>query len=160
MNDVEQASLNYYQSFACSEQWAEFLHALASELQAQMSPEENRAFFYVLGGRIAARMPLPGTATLEAFERSANERFRQIRWGWTQIRDVHSSLEIVHHCAPFRQAFGDAAMAWSSGLLEGVYSYWLKQLGAGQELQLRQVGHADAASDTLQFRFAHASLFM
>lgn len=160
MSDIEQTSLQYYQSSGCSAQWGDFLKTLASELDAQMSAEENRAFFYVLGARLADRLSLPQADTLEALEQSINVQLRSIRWGWTRIRDIHSSLEIVHACAPMRQAFGDAAMSWSGGVLEGLYAGWLKQLGAGDELQLRQVGQPEGPTDALRFRLAHPSLFV
>ena len=154
MSDIEQTSLLYYQSSDCSVQWGDFLKTLASELDAQMSAEENRAFFYVLGARLADRLSLPQADTLEALEQSINVQLRSIRWGWTRIRDIHSSLEIVHACAPMRQAFGDAAMSWSGGVLEGLYV----QAGNAKHRSALRPDRPDAAAVHLQRRAASTSL--
>lgn len=160
MSDIEQASLRYHAARACSEQWRDFLQVLAEELNQQMSADENRAFFYALGRKLAERMPLPEARNLEDLELHANERFAQTGWGFLKVRDAYSSLEFLHSCAPLRQAFGDAAMEWAGGLLEGLYASWVRQLGAGEELQLRQVGEPEGVTDTLCFRLAHPSLFL
>ena len=152
MNDIERGGLQYFASRACDPQWRLFLRTLADE-------EEIRAFFYVLGPRMAEADPIDPVETLEELEEAINRRLGDTGWGWVMIRDVHSSLEFVHSCAPLRAAFGDEAMSWSGALLEGMYAVWMKALGAGDELQLRQIGEAEGVVDTMRFRLAHPSLF-
>jgi hypothetical protein len=159
MSDVDQGSLQYFQSRACNSQWAGFLRALAEELMQQMPVEELRAFFFVIGGRIATQNPLPGGASLADLESNANAYFNKLDWGWVKVRDLQSSLEFAHSCAPLRQAFGDNALSWASGLLEGLYATWLRQVGAANQLELHQIGGAEGAVDTLRFRLAHPSYF-
>lgn len=159
MNDIERSALRFFAARACDRQWQLFLRTLADELNDQMDVEEIRAFCYVLGQRMAEASPIPEVETLDALEQVLNQRFGDMDWGWVMIRDVHSSLEFVHSCAPFRSAFGDAGMAWAGALLEGMYAIWLRQLGAGEELQLRQIGEAEGDADTMRFRLAHPSLF-
>lgn len=159
MNELEQGSLDYLAGRSCEPQWKDFLNALAAELNAQMPADELRAFFYVIGERIGNAQQVPVSDSLEQLQQALNNHFKSLGWGWMQIRDLHNSLEFVHSCAPLRAAFGDDAMEWCSALLEGMYGVWMRQLGAGQDLQLRQVGRAEGQVDTLRFRLAHPSLF-
>lgn len=160
MSDLDQGSLRYYGAQACDPQWKGFLSALASELNSQMPADELRAFFFVIGKRIAESNPVQVGESLEQLETNLNHYFRSSGWGWVKVQDLHTSLEFLHSCAPLRSAFGDAAMDWCPALLEGTYSVWMKQLGAGDDLQIRQVGQIEGASDTLRLRLAHPSLFI
>jgi len=160
MNETETGSLRYFMADAREPRWGGFLRVLSDELNDQMNVEEIRAFFYVLGKRLAEQSPLGNAESLEDLETGANAYFRQIGWGWMRVRDVQTSLELVHACAPLRSAFGDEGMAWAGALLEGLYSAWLHEIGAGDELTLRQIGDAEGAVDTLRFRLAHPSLFV
>jgi len=157
MSDLEQGSLNYFLSAPGDAQWADFLRVLSEELSEQMSSEEIRAFFVVLGCRIARRNPLQPGETLMDLEAAANDYLRRCSWGWMRVRDLNSSLEFLHSCAPLRQALGDAAMDWAPGLLEGLYSEWLKQVGADDNLVFQQLGRPEGLPDTLRFRLAHPS---
>lgn len=159
MSDIEEGSLQYFLSRICDGQWAGFLRALADELNEQMPPEELRAFFYVVGSRMARERPLPPGSTLGELERNVNDYFGSIGWGWARVRDLHSSLEFLHACAPLRQAFGDASVPWAGAVLEGIYATWLKQLGAAGQLELHQIGSVEGPADSLRFRLAHPSYF-
>ncbi|MDB5970702.1 MAG: hypothetical protein JWQ90_3152 [Hydrocarboniphaga sp.] len=160
MSDLEQGSLQYFHSRASHSLWLPLLRALADELNAQMPPEELRSFFFAIGGRIAAADPLPAGTSLADLERNANHWFGYAGWGWVKIRDLQSSLEFVHACAPLRQAFGDVALAWSPAVIEGIYAAWLKRLGASGPLELHQVGGVEGPVDVLRFRLAHPSYFV
>lgn len=159
MSDIEQGSVAYFLSRPVNPQWSDFLHSLAEELGEQMGAEEIRAFFTVLGRRIARRNPLAAGETLHDLERVINDYLARCDWGWMRVRDLNSSLEFLHSCAPLRRAFGDAALDWAPGLLEGLYSEWLKQSGAEESLVLQQLGRAEGVADTLRFRLAHPSQF-
>jgi hypothetical protein len=158
MSDIEQ-SLHYFQSRSASAQWTGFLRALATELEQHMPVEELRAFFFMVGTRMAENDPPPTGSNLADLESAANSYFAKLDWGWVKVRDLHSSLEFMHSCAPLRQAFGEQALAWTSGLLEGLYSSWLKKIGAGGELELHQIGGVEGPVDTFRFRLAHPSYF-
>lgn len=163
MLDVEQGSLSYLLSRPERSRWAGVLRALADELAAQMSPSEIRAFFAVLGRRWARSLPLASSlhrgSDLAAFESAANETLSAADWGWVRIRDLGSSVELQHSCAPLRSAFGDQAMEWAGGLLEGLYEEWLRGQGADRDLVLKQIGPAEGGADTLRFRLAAAEYF-
>lgn len=159
MLDIEQGSMDYLMSRPVDVRWAGFLAVLADELAAQMSAAEIKAFFAVLGRRWARRMPISAGNDLATLEAAANKAFSSCDWGWVRIRDLHNCVEFLHSCAPLRSAFGEAAMAWAPGLLEGVYAEWLREQGAGQGLVLKHVGRAEGALDTLRFRLAAADYF-
>jgi hypothetical protein len=159
MSTVELHSLEYFAARACDPQWKIFLRALADELGAQMPDTELRAFFHVIGGRIARQAPLPPGSSLADLEKNVNAYCAASGWGWLAVRDLSNSLEFQHSCAPLRAAFGDDALPWTSALLEGLYAEWVKQVGAGDQLELHQVGDAEGPTDTLRFRLAHPSLF-
>lgn len=159
MLDVEQGSLEYFLARPIDPRWSGFLRVLAEELSAQMPPAEIKAFFAVLGRRWAQKNPLPQGGDLKTFEREANVVFARQDWGWMRTRDLGNCIEFQHSCAPLRAAFGADAMGWSSGLIEGVYAEWLRELGAGNGLVLQQAGRAEGAADTLRFRLAAHDYF-
>lgn len=158
MSDIEEGSLRYLLGRTQPVQWQGFLSVLADELNAQMPAVELRAFFRALGHRLALKMPLAAGDTLASLEQRLNERLDASGWGWASIRDNGDSLDIQHSCAPLRQAFGNASAGWTGGLLEGLYSDWMKQAGAGDALELRQIGEAPGSCETYRFRLAHPSV--
>ena len=160
MLDVEQGSLSYFLSRPADGRWGGVLRALAEELAAQMSASEIRAFFAILGRRWARSMPLDKSDNLKDLEAAANKALSSADWGWVRVRDLGSSVEFQHSCAPLRSAFGADAMEWASGLLEGLYEEWLRAQGAERNLVLRQVGRAEGAADTVRFRLATADYFV
>ncbi len=160
MSELEQGSLQYFQSRASFSLWLPLLRSMADELNAQMPAEDLRSFFFAIGGRIAAADPLPVGTSLADLERSANDFFSRYGWGWVKIRDLHAALEFVHACAPLRQAFGDASMSWAPALFEGIYAAWLKRIGASSQLELHQVGGLEGSVDVMRFRLAHPSYFV
>lgn len=151
MTDFEQRSLEYFLGRSGDRQWLGFLGALAAELGQQMVAEDLRAFFSLVGGRMAETTPLPQDLTLPQLEDHINTYLDDVGWGWIQIEDRQSTLEFTHGCAPLRKAFGDEAMEWAPGVLEGLYGGWLRQLGAGDNLALEQVGSAEGTCDALRF---------
>ncbi|MDO9454011.1 MAG: cellulose biosynthesis protein BcsD [Stagnimonas sp.] len=159
MLDVEQGSLNYFLSRPADGRWSGILRALSEELTAQMSAAEIRAFFAVLGRRWARTMPLAKGGDLKDFESAANAALASVDWGWVRVRDLGSSVEFKHSCAPLRSAFGADALDWASGLLEGLYEEWLREQGADRTLVLRQMGSAEGAADTVRFRLASVDYF-
>lgn len=159
MTEFDQKSLRYLLSREVEGQWSQFLGALAEELNEQMSAADLRVFMFIIGKRMASANPLPAGQTIDDLEASANVWFGHCGWGWMQVRDLQSSLEFLHACAPLRQAFGEKAMEWAPGLLEGIYAEWLRQLGAGAELQLRQIGRPEGDSDLIRFRLARSGQF-
>jgi len=154
MSEIDQGSLEYFAARACDLQWRDFLLSLADELNDQMPRSELRAFFRLVGQRLARRAPLPIGSSLADLESGINEYCAITGWGWTKVQDHSSRLEFVHSCAPLRQAFGDDSLSWSTGLLEGLYAEWIKQSGAGDNLELSQIGEVSGDCDSICFRLA------
>jgi Cellulose synthase subunit D len=159
MLDLEQGSLAYFTNRPSSPQWSGFLRAFAQELTAQMPAAESRAFCRLLGQRWARENPLPEATRLGDLETVVNQWLAARDWGWVSIRDLQSSLEFQHSCSPLRQAFGTEGWAWSVGLLEGLYTQWARQFGAGDGLVVRQVGSVEGVVDTLRLRLAPQAHF-
>lgn len=157
-NQLE-SSLKYFAGQQVSRQWQGFLHALSDELQQQMPAEEIESLMYVLGRRMGQDIRPDVGGTLAQMQDAINDVWASMNWGWVSVKDVHTSLEIVHHCAPFRAAFGEEGLQWAGALLEGIYSLWLEELGAGDDLILRQIELEAGSVDVYRFRLAHRSLF-
>ena len=157
-NQLE-SSLKYFAGQQVSTQWQGFLQALSAELQQQMPAEEIESLMYVLGRRMAQDIRPDVGGTLDQMQTAINDVWAEMSWGWASVKDVQTSLEIVHHCAPFRAAFGDEAVQWAGALLEGIYSLWFEELGAGDDLILRQIEVEEGSVDVYRYRLAHRSLF-
>lgn len=159
MLDLEQGSLRYFANRPAVAQWAGFLRAFAQELMTQMPDAESRAFFRLLGQRWAREAPLPDATNLGELEKAANQWLSEHDWGWVRIHDLQSALEFQHACSPMRRAFGDDALVWSIGLLEGLYTQWARQLGAGDGLVVRQVSPVEGVVDNVRLRLAPPTYF-
>jgi len=157
MDEVNQLSLRYLMARGAEAQWRDFLRAMAAELSIQLSPAELRRTFHNMGRRMAQASPLDAL-TLPSFEQRANDWLLERGWGWLRIDDGDEWLDLMHACGPLRAAFGDDAMRWTSALFEGLYAGWLRQAGAGEDLEVRQIGGASGTCDVLQFRFAHSKV--
>lgn len=154
MSDLIRRSLDYFLAQPADVEWSDFLAVLGETLAAQMGVAEARSFFAVLGRRMARRHALRNADTLESLEAGINLYHQERGWGFVQVQETADALEIVHACAPLRDAFGDEGMAYAPALLEGLYAEWLGQLGAGTELKFQQAGAAERPVDALRFRLA------
>lgn len=153
MSAMLQNSLEYFLDQPGDVEWSDFLTALGESLSAQMSVADVRAFFSVLGQRMARSHPIQAD-TVEAMQAAVNVYFADRGWGFSEFSDVDDALQIKHACAPIRRAFGKAGLAYSPAILEGMYSEWLGQLGAGDTLKLTQVGEPQVPVDIITFRLS------
>lgn len=158
MQQITEANLAYYTKRQCSEQWRIFLTVLAEDLSEQMNAADRRQFMLNLGQRMAAKMPLPNVDSLVELESTINNLWLQMDWGYVTLSEQDNHLAIKHHCAPLHEAFGVSAMQWVPGLLQGVYSYWLKNLGADNGLGFEQFHAPGSDDDEIQFRLARADI--
>ena len=72
-----------------------------------------------------------------------------MNWGWVELTEVKGYIDIVHHAAPLAEAFGDEALEWSVGLLEGFYQTIFSVLGASDKMVARSIGEP---SDGMELR--------
>ena len=140
---MENPSLEqYFRDQQVSLQWLPVLRALAQELSERADVADLRQLFFQVGERFALDVQgrFDNIETLSALEQALNELWQQMNWGFVSLQEGKASVDIFHSCAPLAQAFGDEAMAWSIGLLEGFYQHVFKVLGAGDAMQVEGVG--------------------
>ena len=140
---MENPSLEqYFRDQQVSLQWLPVLRALAQELSERADVADLRQLFFQVGERFALDVQgrFDNIETLSALEQALNELWQQMNWGFVSLQERKASVDILHSCAPLAQAFGDEAMAWSIGLLEGFYQHVFKVLGAGDAMQVEGVG--------------------
>ena len=151
---IESDMDTYFRAQQVSPQWASALPALADAMAGLAGERELHALFRSAGvsmGEDAFRL-LPDVETIAELEVAVNEYWLARRWGWVAFDERRSSIEIVHHAAPLAEAFGEASLGWSCGLLEGFYEALLHALGAGEELGV-VAESSDSGGLVLRFRF-------
>lgn len=157
---MDPRSIDYLSSRVPRESAEPVLRALAAELEGQIPVAQLRSLAYMAGRRFGAQHGLGEIKTLADFELQANHTMADLNWGWMAVEEAAGAVDIVHGCVPLKRWFGDAAMNWSPGFLEGVYAEWMRQLGAGDRLDVREVVlPAGAGGEVLRFRLAHESSF-
>lgn len=129
---------SYFRSQQVSLQWLPILRALARELDQHASTQDLRRLFYNAGEHFAGDTAdhFQGIETLSQLEESLNGLWARLNWGWVELKETHGVIEIAHQAAPLVEAFGDEALDWSIGLLEGFYERVFKVLGAGDAMSV------------------------
>ena len=156
---MDSRSIEYLVARTRQESAEPVLRVLATELELQIPPGQLRSLTYMAGRRFGAQRSIGEIKTLADFEVFANEVLSSLDWGWVRIEEAAGAVDILHGCAPLQRWFGDAAMSWSPGFFEGVYAEWMRQLGAGERLDVREITPSGPASEVLRFRLAHESSF-
>lgn len=135
------------------------LKAMVDELVGQVGDEQLRALFHAAGVRLAETWPLEKVERLGELEHTARALLAAHDWGWLSIEHHDDAVDFVHGDSPLAAWFGTASLAWSSSLFEGLYATWIRQLGADDRLQLRQIRLADRPERELRYRLTHESRF-
>ena len=145
---------NYFRSQQISLQWLPFLRAMASELSDQIDPNDLRLLFSRIGERFAKDVEerFNDAQTIAQLEDSLNAFWAQVNWGWVSFTETKGFVEIEHQAAPLAEAFGDDALGWSIGLLEGFYQSVFGQLGAGESMRVKGMDKTSSAM-SIQLRF-------
>jgi hypothetical protein len=120
-------------------QWQWLLGSLARVWSTVYCAESLRLLMTEIGSEYAKTRPLPSATLLTDIEKSINELWFEMHWGTATFSDLGSVVHIEHQGAPLDTAFGPNALKWSVGLLEGMYGTWLRDAGAGDDLELRHV---------------------
>ena len=138
---------NYFRSQQVSLQWSPVLRALAVELDEMASPQDLHRLFFCVGARFAGDVAarFEGTETLAQLEDRLNDLWSSLNWGWVELRETQGLIEILHQAAPLAEAFGDEALEWTIGLLEGFYESVFKVLGAGDSMVVTGLPEASSA---------------
>lgn len=145
---------NYFRGQQISLQWLPVLRAMANELAAHTDSQDLHRLFVNIGENLAnnAKEDFNGVQTLDQLETTLNDFWWQINWGWVELNEVQGYIDITHQASPLAEGFGQDALSWSTGLLEGFYQTIFAVLGAGEKLVLRRTGEVGDGM-TLRFRF-------
>lgn len=146
---TNEALQNYFREQQVSLQWLPVLRAMASEMSEQMPSDELLKLFSKVGERFAADTEehFQDVETLAQLEESLNYFWARINWGWVTFREAKGCIEITHSAAPLAEAFGDEALGWSVGLLQGFYQRAFSALGASDTMVVRAVGESTGGID-------------
>lgn len=145
---------NYFRGQQVSLQWLPVLRALAAEMASHPEPNDLRRLFFKIGERFAkdTESLFRDVQTIAQLEESLNDFWCRINWGWVDLNEADGSIFITHQAAPLAEAFGDDALEWCVGLLEGFYQNVFNVLGASDTLVVRSIGElTDGMNIRLRF---------
>lgn len=147
---------SYVRGQQISLQWLPVLRAMALEMSEQSKAADLRNLFFKIGRRFGKDTEhlFEGVQSLSQLEESLNDFWSQINWGWVNLSEAKGHIEIAHHMAPLAEAFGDDALGWSVGLLEGFYQSTFSILGANEAMVCRGVDDSYIGMN-VQLRFGH-----
>jgi hypothetical protein len=150
---MENAELEqYFREQQVAPQWLLMLRALAQELGERADVADLRQLWAGVGERAARDVAeqFVGINTLPDLEQAFNATWQHMNWGWVRFQEQGEAVDIFHYCAPLVQAFGEDAVPWSIGILEGFYHHIFSQLGADSAMQVQAVGY-DGMNIQLRF---------
>jgi hypothetical protein len=135
---------SYFRGQQVSLQWLPMLRALATEMAQHTSTEDLRFLFFKVGQRFAGDTGdfFESVQSLTELEDGLNDFWMRINWGWIELKEEEEHIEIAHYACPLAEAFGDEALPWSVGLLEGFYESVFHVLGASDDIVVREVKDA------------------
>jgi hypothetical protein len=135
--------------------WAFVRPALAEVMAGSAGHAELKALFRRAGATMGeeAIEGLPEIETVSELESALNDFWLTRRWGQVAFGERKGYMEIVHHVAPLAEAFGEASLPWTCGILEGFYEAILHALGAGDDLAV-VADSSDAGGLVMRFRFS------
>lgn len=145
----------YFRNQQVSLQWLPILRAMAVEMPAYADPASLRQLFSSIGKRMAgdASSHFEQVQTIDDLEQALNDFWARLNWGWVVLSEVEDGIDITHQAAPLAEAFGEDALDWSVGLLEGYYQTVFTVLGADEQMVVRSAG-SDEGGMNLRLRFA------
>lgn len=128
-------------------------------LDRKNTAKPGAGVFYAAGVRLGETWPISKIERLGELEQLAREWLAARDWGWLTIEHHDDAVDFIHGDSPLEAWFGSASLAWSSALFEGLYATWIRQLGADERLQLREIRLADRPAGELCYRLTHESRF-
>ena len=147
---------HYFRKQQVSPQWLGVLRAMATEMTAFAGVKGMHGVFFNIGQRFASNAvaQFATVETIDDLEQHLNLFWADANWGWVSLQESKDGIDIAHMAAPLAEAFGDDAMEWSVGLLEGFYQTIFTVLGASEKMVARRVGSsADGMDIRLRFAF-------
>ena len=147
---------SYVRGQQISLQWLPVLRAMAMEMPKHLKPADLKNLFFKIGWQFGkdTEYLFNKAETLSQLEVALNDFWLRINWGWVKLNEVEGQIDIAHHAAPLAEAFGDEALGWSVGLLEGFYQSIFSLLGAKDAMVCRSVDNSCTGID-IRLRFGH-----
>jgi hypothetical protein len=147
---------SYVRGQQISLQWLPVLRAMATEMSEHSKAADLRNLFFKIGWRFGKDTEhlFEDAQSLSQLEDSLNDFWSRINWGWVKLSEAKGHIDIAHQAAPLAEAFGDDALGWSVGLLEGFYQSIFSVLGANEAMLCRSVDDS-AIGMNVQLRFGH-----
>ena len=145
---------DYFRGQQISLQWSPVLRALAAEMSSCSDSKNLRHLFFKIGERFAkdTESLFREVQTIAQLEESLNDFWFRTNWGWVDLNEEDGCIYITHQAAPLAEAFGDDALEWVIGLLEGFYQSVFSVLGASDNLVVRSSGElSDGMNIRLRF---------
>jgi hypothetical protein len=145
----------YFRSQQIPLQWSPILRAMAEELVANADTQALHQLFLNIGSRFAASVQsqFADQKTLIDLNDSLNSLWASMSWGFVELRETSTAIEIEHRFAPLAEAFGDNTLSWSVGLLEGFYQAVFRSFGASDKMAAKYIVEKSEAL-ILHFRLA------
>lgn len=137
----EQNALTYIARRGVAAQWRTFLRAMMETLEGHLDNPGREGMMRLVGGRMAALMPLPACATLAELEARINDALASVDWGYVQMSlDMNNRAMVLRHvAAPMVGTHADLNGTWIGSVLEGLYAGWLgSQPGAEPSVPVRK----------------------
>ena len=147
---------SYVRGQQISLQWLPILRAMAMEMAEHSKPADLKNLFFKIGCRFSkdTEYLFNGTKTLSQLQEVLNDFWSRINWGWVKLNEVEGQIDIEHQAAPLAEAFGDEALGWSVGLLEGFYQSIFSLLGANDAMVCRSIDDS-CTGINIRLRFGH-----
>lgn len=151
---MDQAVISYLSERQCATQWKGFLQSLTGVLAGLGSETELKALMQQAGKDFALRQPLSQCNTLPEMAQAMSGVWQQSEWGWAQLQERDTYLEIQHFCSPLVAALGGVPAPWMAGFLEGAYQQWFDAMEPNTGLRVQAITPFDALGSVL-LRLGH-----
>jgi len=145
---------NYFRGQQVSLQWLPVLRAMAAEMSLNTQSKDLRRLFFKIGQRLATDTGdlFHAAKSLSQLQESLNDFWMRTNWGWVDFAEEESHIIISHHVSPLSESFGENALEWSVGLLEGFYQSVFHVLGASEDMVVLGLGDLGNGMD-IRLRF-------
>lgn len=151
---MDQAVISYLSDRQCAPQWKGFLQSLTGVLAGLGSETELKTLMQQAGKDFALHHPLAPCSTLPDMAQAMSGVWQQNDWGWVQLQEQDTYLEIQHFCAPLVAALAGKPAAWMVGFLEGAYQQWFDAMEPNTGLRVQAISPFDALGSVL-LRLGH-----
>lgn len=116
-----------------------------------MSDDALREIGFIAGCQLAVELAADAARTTSAFESHVNAVLAPLGIGPVRIEVMSDRIDVVHNGSPLPPCPDPLHEPWGKGLFEGLYTEWMRQLGASSLLECRMVDEAEGLA-SITFR--------